>query len=87
VKGRAKPKRLKPLLANSYTRDTDGGDWTWDGGLGRRARREATTRQAERAAVVWEACNRCRGTRGGPNAFVPERKCKACQGLGSVAVS
>lgn len=34
-----------------------------------------------------ETCNRCRGSRGGPNAFVPERTCKACGGLGYVAVS
>jgi hypothetical protein len=29
-------------------------------------------------------CSRCRGTKGGPNAFVPERKCKQCRGLGFV---
>ncbi len=29
-------------------------------------------------------CSRCRGTGGGPNPFVAERKCKKCQGLGYV---
>jgi hypothetical protein len=31
-----------------------------------------------------EDCSRCRGTGGGPNPFVAERKCKKCQGLGFV---
>lgn len=29
-------------------------------------------------------CSRCRGTKGGPNPFIAERKCKQCKGLGFV---
>ncbi len=29
-------------------------------------------------------CNRCRGTRHGPNPFIAERTCKRCKGLGFV---
>lgn len=29
-------------------------------------------------------CPRCRGTGGGPNPFVPEKKCRKCKGMGFI---
>jgi hypothetical protein len=68
--------------------------WELDGRGGSKLIRSGATRDpsqmldapppAPRRSLDHVDCPRCRGTRGGPNPFVPERKCKQCKGLGFV---
>jgi hypothetical protein len=72
------------FLVNRYDRD-ESGEWEL-------TRRGATRDPSQMLGAdhtptqVYEHidCPRCRGTKGGPNPFVAERKCKKCKGMGFI---
>ncbi len=71
--------------------------WELDGRGGSKLLRAGGTRDPSRMidapkqkptqerTILHVDCSRCRGTRGGPNPFIAERKCKKCDGMGYVA--